>query len=1156
MAQHDRCPKCGAERSEGVCPRCLLGLGINGPGPGPSRLSSKGESRNLSGELTTGTSVLDSIAATIGHVPRVLLHDIGPGEEPGPIVRPQGPDGADRSIRYRIDGEIARGGMGAILKGRDPDLGRDVALKVLREDHRDNADMVRRFVEEAQIGGQLQHPGIVPIYELGTFTDRRPFFSMKLVKGHTLAQMLESRRLSGPMHKPEAPAKASAGEPSLALQACEESAAADLPRFLSIFEAIAQTIAYAHARGVIHRDLKPSNVMVGSFGEVQVMDWGLAKVLPRGGVVADAQAGKTDRQETLIATARSGSDVSDLSHAGSVMGTPSYMAPEQARGEVDRIDERADVFALGSILCEILTGEPVFLGRSSGEIQRKAALGDLGDALARLDACGADADLVALAKVCLAYELEDRPRSAGGVTERVTAYLTGVQEKLRRAELDRVEERARRRLTTVTATALLLLGLAGCGGYVWNQEQKAQRVRKTARAVDEALADAARLRGEAQAAPADEMAHWAEALSAAKRAEGLLAQGEADAPLRGRVSDLLAQLRGEQAAAADKGRRLEADHALLADLDSVRGGRAEDRDVKHTDAEYAAAFRKAGLDVDATEPAEAGKWLAARSEPVELAGYLDDWTYIRINAERPEADWRRLVAVARAADHDPWRDTLRARLATKDAEAVAEFRRLADDDRALDGQPAPSLILLARQLKEGVGDRERAAQMLRRAVLRHPADFWAHFELSRVFGTGIGRLDDYYPRPEEAVRHLTAALAVRPRSRMAHLELALALSAQGKLDDAVAVCREALRLKPDDAMAHQLLGCTLLWQGKFDEAVAEEREAIRLEPNFANYHFQLGNALANQNKHDEAVAEYHAAIRLSPPNAWYRTDLGNALWAQGKLDDAVVEFHEAIRLKPDYAEAHVSLGNALWAQGKLDDAVAEDREAIRLKPHYAEAHCNLGRELRSQGDYPASLAAFRRGHELGIKQPGWRYPSAQWVAQAERMVALAPRLLALSKGEDRPKKNDERLDVVQMCSDTKRFAAAARFWAEAMKADPKLGEDRQAYHRYNAACAAALAAAGKDVDDPSPNDVAKANLRGQALTWLKAELAAWAKFLDADGARAQPVVIQMLQHWKVDTDLAGVRDALSKLPESERKPWQALWADVDALLNKARSGRS
>src|SRR5262249_37327112 len=207
--------------------------------------------------------------------------------------------------------------------------------------------------------------------ELGALADRRPFFAMKLVKGHTLAQLLEARK----------------------------DPADDRPRFLSIFEAVAQTVAYAHARGVIHRDLKPSNVMVGSFGEVQVMDWGLAKVLPRGGAADDAQAGKAP-QETVIATARSSPDAPGLSHPGSAMGTPAYMAPEQARGETERIDERADVFALGSVLCEVLTGQPAFVGRSSGEILRQAALGDTADALARLGACGADAELVAIAVDC------------------------------------------------------------------------------------------------------------------------------------------------------------------------------------------------------------------------------------------------------------------------------------------------------------------------------------------------------------------------------------------------------------------------------------------------------------------------------------------------------------------------------------------------------------------------------------------------------------------------------------------------------------------------------------------------------------------------------------------------------------------------------------
>ena len=423
MNAENRCRGCGNALPDGVlkglCPVCLLREGLAGDEPEWSdtgRFSSLTHGPGGAGVLGTLTEVLAP-----GEVPRVLLRDSDVGDGPGPLVQPGSPEmppASDRSGRLQLLGEIARGGMGAVLKGRDPDLGRDLAVKVLLESHRDKPDLIRRFIEEAQIGGQLQHPGIVPIYELGAFADRRPYFAMKLVKGRTLSSLLDERP-----------------DPTR-----------DLPRFLSIFEAVCQTIAYAHARGVIHRDLKPSNIMVGSFGEVQVMDWGLAKVLPQGGVADDASAGKSRARDTVIATARSVSESdSDLSKAGSVMGTPSctWAPRSRLRGEVDRLDERCDVFALGSILCELLSIEPAFTGRSSGEIQRKAARGELKEAVNRLDSCGADAELIGLAKDCLDPELEDRPRHAGEVASRIKMYQTGVQERLRKAEMAGAEEKAR-----------------------------------------------------------------------------------------------------------------------------------------------------------------------------------------------------------------------------------------------------------------------------------------------------------------------------------------------------------------------------------------------------------------------------------------------------------------------------------------------------------------------------------------------------------------------------------------------------------------------------------------------------------------------------------------------------------------------------------------
>jgi serine/threonine-protein kinase len=1409
MAEPRHCPVCNALIPQGsprnLCPQCLFrGVLEDDSGNGDA------------GASVTRGSVLDSIADTIGSVPRVLLRDTGPGEAPGPIVRPRDSEGADGTVRYRIDGEIARGGMGTVLKGRDPDLGRDVALKVLREDHRDNPDLIRRFIEEAQIGGQLQHPGIVPIYELGTFADCRPFFSMKLVKGHTLAELLDGR--AGP--------------------------ADDLPRLLSIYQAVCQTVAYAHARGVIHRDLKPSNVMVGSFGEVQVMDWGLAKVLPRGGVVDDARAGTSGRQETVIATARSGSDQPGLSHAGSVMGTPSYMAPEQARGEIDQVDERADVFALGSILCEVLTGAPAFRGRSVGEIQRNAAVGNTADALTGLEACGGEADLVAIAKDCLAREREDRPRSASVVAERVTAYLTSMQERLKVADRDRavaearsVEERKQRRLQVGLAASVIALMALGGGGFIWNQGQKAARIAKTARGVDEALAEASRLQGEAQAAPPVDLAKWTLALSAAKRARDLLAQGEADAPLHERVKAFLEQLQTGRAGAEEKAARVMADRDLLARLEAIRGAPRPEGifalSASRADADYTAAFQKAGLDLDRTDPALVGKWLAARTEPMELASFLDDWSDVRRARGRPAAEWRRLVQAARAADPDHWRDALRARVGDDDPGAVAEFLHLADDEKALDRQPAASLVLLARQLKWLANDRERAARVLRRAVLRHPADFWAQNDLGSVFDVLGQRRTRSASQDDEMLRHKTAAVALRPASPMAHhalarlldhlgrrdqaiaefgevvrlqpdwelahCDLGKALAAQGrddlaiaelltairlepdfvvahqslveivrkqgradeavaefrkaaanrpdevnahrslaqflrhlgKRDQAIAAFRDAIRLKPDDARIHVELSELLTQSEKFDDAVAELREAIRVKPDYANGYSHLGFTLARQGKRDEAIAAYREDLRISPGNFIGRSALARLLHKQGKPEEAVAEFREAIRGGPyirEMALVHHNFGVVLQAQGKLDEAVAEYREAtrlasflpseialiavlgrhgklqqhvaelqeaIRLSPDDAFAHWSLGLAFQRQNKLEQAVAEFREAIRLnpaaysgaepitatlkalgkvddliavlredvevkrkmyGPYGPGTanalailgallvrngRWTEAEPVlreclamrekndpdewrtfntrsqlggsllgqgkhAEAEplivsgceglkarlrqklvgpqdltwqpigdlgptpddsesRLAEAVERVVDLYESWGKPDRAaewrarmalrtfTERVAFAERFYERKQFAASARVWAEALEADPKGAESRQTQHAYNAACEAALAGSGQGEDKPPPNDAERAKFRGQALLWLTAELAAWSRVLDAGAPEMKARVAPTLKHWKVDTDLAGIRDpkSLSKLPEAEQKSWRTLWADVDALLTRA-----
>ncbi len=924
-----------------------------------------------------------------GPPPRIHLHDPDDDE---PMVRPRSP-AMPRATggtwgRFQLLGEIARGGMGAVLKGRDPDLGRDLAIKVLLESHRGDPQVVRRFIEEAQIGGQLQHPGIVPVYELGTSTDRRPYFAMKLVKGWTLASMLQGRAAPSVSHDSDGRGSADAGlGPTGDLPIFD-----DVPRLLPIFEQVCQTMAYAHARGVIHRDLKPSNIMVGSFGEVQVMDWGLAKVLPRGGVADEVAAGSERPGEAAIQTVRTGpADGGGESQSGSVLGTPAYMAPEQARGEVERLDERADVFGLGAILCEVLTGRPPFVGTTREEVRTLAARGDLADAMGRLVGCGADAELVALARDCLAAEPERRPCDAGEVARRISAHEVGVRERLKAAGLARAEalaraeeaqaravvERSRRRRTMALAAAML--GLFGLGGGGWVHLER-QRLDRAAR-VDRATSGVESLYAEAKQA-GDDVSRWIAAREAARALESLLADAP-DAATRDRVAAFAREVtRGASSA--------EADQRLLAELAEIRGARVNDRDGMQSDARYADAFREAGMDLDTSPPDRAAAVIAARPRAVRMAiaAALDDWAALRRLEAPDHPDARRLTETARKVDPDPWRDRLRAALQIPSrSERLASLRELAKSARA-DEWPAESLVLLGGTLTD-LGDGASAETILRRAVGRHPGDVWINIKLAGC----LQRLS----RREESIRYLTAARALRPD--LAHI-LGHHLYDKGETDEAIAVFEDLARLRPEDeltlicwgglleerhkareardafdramaiartkserqpenARTHFNLGYALALRGQRDEAIAEYRTALRLRPDFPAAHCNLANTLLLQGKMDASIPEFQAALRLRPDDPNFHEDFGTALWIQGKVSGAIAEFREALRLWPDYAVAHVSLGSILCDENHdYKAAEAEFREALRLKPDFARAHCNLGIVLERQNRRDESMAAY------------------------------------------------------------------------------------------------------------------------------------------------------------------------------------------------------
>ncbi len=921
------------------------------------------------------------------------------------------PRSENAGARYQVSGEIARGGMGAILRGRDIDLGRDLAVKVLLERYVDRPDMARRFVEEAQIGGQLQHPGVVPIYDIGRFGSQ-PFFTMKLVKGQTLAALLCER--------------------------CEP--AADRPRFLSIALQVAHTLAYAHARGVIHRDLKPANIMVGSFGEVQVMDWGLAKVLAANGIEDQEKAGEAHQEQenvTTVRTARSSGSFGSFgtdTEAGSVLGTPAYMAPEQASGDIANLDRRADVFGFGAILCEILTGQPPYLGRSAEEVRRKAANGDLADARERLKDCGADAELINLTRACLAPEAVDRPKDAQEVAEALTAHLDGVQDRLRKAELAEaeaktkaVEEAKRRRLTLVLASTVLLAMALGGGGLLWVKVERDARQIALSRDVNEALNKATVLREQAKAVTAGGAALFAQAREQAQRALALVENGPAESALVAQVKRLQNELDQE-----------EDDRALVAALDTARLAQAETVSGENRFARERAiplfreAFRAYRLAAGKGDPAAAVARIRERPAPVReaLLAALDEWDDLADNPiyriNEPHREWLRAVLEA-AEPGDGWSGQVRtARRESDVAKRRAALDALAEaaDVRKI---PARALTRLAGKLGPA-----QQAKLLRRAQEQYPADFWLNHDLGWALQTVTP------PENDAAVRFLTAAVALRPASPGCYVNLGIALRGQGHIDEAIACYQRALELDPNYSAAHTGLSHALFVGGQIEPAIVSLRKAIELAPENTWALSGLGAILCDYKRdYDGALEYFRKALELEPDIAGHHYNLGNALVGKRRLDEAIASFRRATELDPNLASAHMKLGSALRDKGRAGEAIASSRKAALLDPRSAEAHYNLGNALRDNGQIDEAIASFHKAIELDPKFARAHYALGNALrdnGQIDEAIASFHRAI-----ECDPKHAESHVNLGALLCDFKRdYAGAIASFRKGIALEPKL----------------------------------------------------------------------------------------------------------------------
>jgi serine/threonine-protein kinase len=1009
---------------------------------------------------------------------------------------PPPPDGEalPRVPGYEVEGVLGRGGMGVVFRARHLRLDRLVAVKMMLAGAYAGPRERARFQREAEAVARLRHPNVVQVYDVGE-ADGRPYFTMEYVEGGSLARKL-------------------AGTPQPAEQAAQ------------LVATLAGAVQAAHAAGIVHRDLKPANVLLTAEGTPncptpKIADFGLARRF-------DGEEGPTVTLE------------------GARVGTASYMAPEQALGVAAApagLCPRVDVYALGAILYECLTGRPPFKGATALETVQQVLDQDP-VAPSQLNA-RVPRDLETVCLKCLHKDPRARYPTAADLEDDLARFLRGEAVAARpEGWVRRLVRRVRRRPALSAAVAgVVVLAVALAGSALWVRWEKSQRERAKVQL---------------------------ERLDQDRRDQQLAARLDAIRLNRSTVVESLADVRSVKAQA--------------------------DRD-------YESAFREAGFGQVDDDPNGVGARVADSNIRKALVTALDDWAVCVADERR----YRWVMAVARRADPDAsdWRWRARDPKNWRNPAALAELARearIADESVVL-------LVSLGNELRAAGQD---ATPFLRAVRQAHPTDYWTndslgfalqktnpaesirYYQVAEALRPGeflpVGNLGcalllngqvdeaiacfrrvvDLAPadakghaylgralarkgRHDEAVRELQRAVDLNPNSAFSRTQLSQSLLDLDRVDDAIAEAREAVRIDPDYAFGQNVLGMALFTRRPSMEALGHVREAVRLDPDFASAHSNLGTILRSAGRPDDAVKHAEQAVRLEPNIANFHFNLANNLKAANRRNEAVARYEHALRLDPALGPAHHGLGVMLAEDRRLDEAIGRFQQAIGLDPANARAHAALGEALIGRGRLTEAAAALGRCVELFPRGAPERAAAEQHLAHCKELIALDGRLAAVLAGDDGPEDATDCLLFAKLCRAKERYAAAARFSADAFIREPGLAENLRTRERYDAARAAALAGCGLGGDAAALGDAERSRWRTRARAWLRSDLAAWGK--RANGTAADRLVVQRnLARWRVDPDLAGLREpvALGVLAEDERKECLALWAEVAAVLARTK----
>jgi serine/threonine-protein kinase len=817
-----------------------------------------GDAEKSLASLAVGRSIRQRLAAvadpevdaTLGHIPSGRTHN---GDPDGTSTLSVGA-ATSEGERFQILRPHARGGLGAIFVARDAELNREVALKQIHDNHADDPTSRARFLLEAEITGGLEHPGIVPVYGLGAYPDGRPYYAMRFIRGDSLKEAINDfHRRANPTSTISPPVEGQGGSATRAPASSRDLA---LRKLLRRFLDVCNAIEYAHSRGVVHRDVKPSNVILGKHGETLVVDWGLAKALGRS---EPAEAS----DERLLAPSLSSGSAETL--PGSALGTPAYMSPEQASGDLEHLGPRCDVYSLGATLYSLLTGKPPFESDDLGDVLRAVQKGRFSPPRA-IDPT-IDPALEAVCLKAMALRPDDRyptPRALADDIERWTADepVTAWREPLSR----RARRWARRNRTLVTAAAAAaLVALAGMTSVLAVQARANAGLKQSNDALKDANARANRANADLLAANERERARFNLAMDAVKLFHGEVSEdlllkerqfeGLRTKLLRGAAgfySKLEALLQGQSdpVSRAAMGKAYDELGELTDKIGSKSEALAAHRKALAVRRELAGApVAHAATQADLAQSLLAIGWLQQRMG--DISGALESYAETRRLAERLTAD-------------ASTGESLEAVLGL----AHQRIGQLFADT----GKPALALAAF-----------EQALLIRQKLADSHPDVTQFQSDL----GTGyvsIGSLLDQTGKPTEALKASQRALSIRQRLADANPRSA--------------------RFQSDLASSHQMIGYELQLAGKPAEALADYEQALlirqkladsnpnvtELQSNLSSTHQVTGWALNQTGKPAEALEHFERAIEImqkladaNPDVIEWQTELANDLGFVGGI---------------------------------------------------------------------------------------------------------------------------------------------------------------------------------------------------------------------------------------------------------------------------------